>query len=237
LPVAGGRIKPGRLQRSDDVTTVPVEWAVDLVAEGVVATIDLRSAAETILTGPGPLPRLGVAYHWLPLIADVRLDATLPSQASPDEVGHWYADLVEINAQRLATAFQVVADNSGGVLFHCTIGKDRTGILAALLLSALGASDAVIAADYQRTEANLAALYNRAAGLIGALLNQPDGRTPKLLIPAVGSALRSAPEASIIALLNHLRRRHGQVLGPLLDAGLTPVIITELRQQLVIADA
>lgn len=50
--------------------------------------------------------------------------------------------------------FETMAAAPGGVLFHCTYGRDRSGVVAALLLRALGVSRADVMADYSRTAAN-----------------------------------------------------------------------------------
>ena len=61
--------------------------------------------------------------------------------------------MVKGNPDQVAKALNVLADGlrEGAVLFHCTAGKDRTGILSALVLSFCGVADPDIVADYQVT--------------------------------------------------------------------------------------
>lgn len=73
-------------------------------------------------------------------------------------MGYAYADMVDRSAAEIVTALGIIAHAPGATAFHCAAGRDRTGVLAAMLLLALGASDEDIVADYARTDENLAAI-------------------------------------------------------------------------------
>jgi hypothetical protein len=70
-----------------------------------------------------------------------------------------------------ATALQVIANaRPGGVLVHCAGGKDRTGVLAALLLRLVGVPLATVACDYERSEHRLGILDSAPVGVIDKVI-------------------------------------------------------------------
>ena len=82
-----------------------------------------------------------MTYHHLPLIANVgdSMKEGAPSQLGHEAMGEMYVDMVERAAPQLVTALNVIAYSPGTTAFHCAAGRDRTGVLAAMLLLALGA--------------------------------------------------------------------------------------------------
>lgn len=67
-------------------------------------------------------------------------------------LGSFYCQLLDEAQEQFKLIFSVLADQSDkGFLFHCAAGKDRTGVVAALLLNLLGAQDADIIANYEVT--------------------------------------------------------------------------------------
>ncbi|MFV0375321.1 tyrosine-protein phosphatase, partial [Microbacterium sp.] len=72
IAVGGGAVRAGFALRADDLSTIPAQVADELVAGGLRAVIDLRSAEEFALTGRGPLGRnAAVSYHHIPFQSDV----------------------------------------------------------------------------------------------------------------------------------------------------------------------
>ena len=67
-----------------------------------------------------------------------------------------YDMMIDTRGANLARALTQVATAPGPVVFHCTAGKDRTGVLAALILEVVGADRQAIVADYSATAVNLA---------------------------------------------------------------------------------
>ena len=107
---------------------------------GITTVVDLRSAEE-IERKPDPLAQEpGIRYLHCPLAGDGRVPA-------PDEVPLSYMEMADGTGQ-MAGALQAIAEAPQAVLFHCTAGKDRTGVVAALLLWLAGVSEEDILADY-----------------------------------------------------------------------------------------
>lgn len=107
---------------------------------GITTVVDLRSKEE-IERKPDPLAQeLGIRYLHCPLAGDGRVPA-------PDEVPLSYMEMADGTGQ-MAGALRAIAEAPQAVLFHCTAGKDRTGVVAALLLWLAGVSEEDILADY-----------------------------------------------------------------------------------------
>lgn len=233
LPVAGGVTRAGVLLRSDDVSVMPADFARQMVDDGVRQVIDLRSPEEALLTGRGPLTVPGVNYHHLPLTASVAMPEDIgrelmSASATPEHVGAWYANLVESQARQLAVGVTLVAMTEGATVFHCAAGKDRTGVFAAVVLSALGASAETISADYAVTATRLPRLYPRLRAILGELI--PDTLTD---VEARHGAMMGAHAASMDAMQRVLIERHGSVFEPVRRAGLSDAVIGLLRNRLV----
>ena len=137
--------------RSDTLhrlTTADLEHARQL---GVRTVIDLRSTDELTEGAASRTP--SVAFHHLPLFEDDAPpsepieddDPSLPRRVS---TCRWRRP----GARPSRASFGVIAEGDHAVVFHCAAGKDRTGILAALLLSTLGVADDLIVADYHLSE-------------------------------------------------------------------------------------
>ncbi|MBL3700914.1 tyrosine-protein phosphatase [Leucobacter luti] len=235
VAIAGGRLRPGLAIRADDLATITEAAAAGLVRDGLAAVIDLRSPLEVGITGRGPLAGYPLAYHHVPLIANV--GATMPKEAPQLDhahMGEMYTGMVETAAPQLVTALNIIAYAPGVTAFHCAAGRDRTGVLAAVLLLALGASDAEIVADYARTGANMVAIIDRTRPVMSAMFAALDIAYD----PAdaggsggMGGLLNSGMESSMRILLDGLRERHGDPLAPLRAAGLGDDTIARLRER------
>lgn len=167
LPTIDGHtVKWHKLVRSaglDKLTTADSQRLADY---GVVADVDFRSKDERHKS-PDQLPK-GATYHFLPVFPD---DDKTDSSASREELqarfskdataGHEhmltvYRQMITLDTAQAAyrAFFQILLANTEpdqAVLFHCTMGKDRTGIGAFLLLSALNVDPQVIKTDYLAT--------------------------------------------------------------------------------------
>ncbi len=236
IPVSDGAVRPGVLWRADDVARVDAASAAELVDEGLSLILDLRSEAELVHTGRGPLADVAVTYAHLPLTDTVAvpsqdLEVTIQTMLSDDPevgMGRWYAQLALNQTDSLLRGFELIAATSGATVFHCTVGKDRTGVFAAALLSVLGASNEAIVLDYSRTNDVLPSLYARVAAGGGMAAHALSDRLP----PAV----REAPAGNMRTMLAVLDAEHGGVVEVLAAAGLDSALATRLRERLVQQD-
>lgn len=171
LPVAGGTILADRLWRSDNITISPDDELLSLHGRGLRTVIDLRAPDEVQLTGTAVLERNGVRHLHRPMTrksADpATLAVTFDSVKDYDDVGAWYLRLARARAGVLLDCLRDITAAEGGVLFYCTAGKDRTGVLAAVVLLLLGAEDDVVIEDYARTGDFVDGVHRRHAEATG----------------------------------------------------------------------
>ncbi|MBT2474523.1 tyrosine-protein phosphatase [Microbacterium sp. ISL-103] len=230
IPIDGGVLREGLAIRTDDLAYVTTDVASQLVAAGLTAIIDLRSPLEVSVTGRGSLADYPVAYHHLPLIADVgRSMGEGATELSHDAMGQMYLRMVEVAAPQLVTALNVIAYTPGTAAFHCAAGRDRTGVVAAMLLLALGAADDDIVADYALTGGNMVAIMQRTAPVMGAMWKALGFDADA--VGATSSLLEGSMEVSMRTLLDTLREQHGDALAPLRAAGLSDATVARLRER------
>ena len=231
--VAGGVLRPGVAIRADDLSVVGQGDAASLVAAGLSTVIDLRTAEEVEFTGRGPLAGFPVGYHHLPLMASIGEGMPQDGPIAIDHVqmGEMYARMVESAAPQLATAVTIIALAPGATAFHCAAGRDRTGVLAALLLLAFGADDDDIVADYSRTDPNMPAIHARMKPVMGVLMARLGFDLDELSVLTSSEPM----DVSMRTMLARLRERHGDPLAPLRSAGLGDETVARLRARGVVA--
>ncbi|UOQ57009.1 tyrosine-protein phosphatase [Leucobacter allii] len=228
IPVAQGVIRPGFAIRADDLSTVTEEVADALVGDGLRTVIDLRSADEVALTGRGPLgARTTVNYHHVPFLTTVADGAEEIDLAQPNFAG-MYRRMFAGAAPQIVTALAIIAHAPGAIAFHCAAGQDRTGVLAASLLLALGADDAEIVADYARTGDNSAAIHERLAPTMQPLMAKFGFDLDAAARAAMATGFSPAPMQGLLAWLGEQAEDR---LALLRAAGLSDALIARLRER------
>ena len=138
------------LYRADSMSSLSEKDVALLRKLNVRTVVDLRGLSEQKAM-PDILPE-GIIYCSRPLMQEEFTAAKLAAEASfAQSMKTSYLKMIEDGAVMIGAAVKSVMEglSSGAVVFHCTAGKDRTGILAAILLLLLGARDEDILADYQ----------------------------------------------------------------------------------------
>lgn len=120
-----------------------------LVAAGVKLDIDLRTADEEAQS-PDLLARDDrFDYQRISLMGTEKMDLQKMMASFPDSLGEAYVQWLDYSQPQFKQVFRrIAAQQDGAVLFHCTAGKDRTGIIAGLLLDLAGVSKAEIVHNY-----------------------------------------------------------------------------------------
>jgi len=160
LTRGGRRVRRGRLYRSDALHHMSERDVLHVRDElGVRAIIDLRSTAEVVSNGSGPLLAPPMSYHHVPLFDGGRSD--VEEQEIPTDLGHQYFLLLKTAWVHVARVIEILIDGSAPTIFHCAAGKDRTGVVAAVILGLLDVEEADIVEDYVFTSRNLDRIIER----------------------------------------------------------------------------
>ncbi|HEU4896637.1 MAG TPA: tyrosine-protein phosphatase [Actinomycetota bacterium] len=218
----GRETRWGTVVRSDCPAALTEAGRAALADYGVRAIVDLRLPAE-LADNPNPFAEPGdhgIVYTNVSFID--------PAAAPPDAVSTLAEDYLQmLDRYRLGVAEALAAiarAPDGAVLVHCAAGKDRTGLISALLLGLVDVPAETIAADYAMTAELLRPRERRwLEGL------PPEERTEREAMLA-----RYAPTAEVmLEVLEGLGERHGGVEPYLRSTGLGQDDLDRLRDRLV----
>jgi protein-tyrosine phosphatase len=208
----GRRIAGHTLLRSDHLGRLtPADWQ-RLQQLGLKTICDLRGANERRHL-PNSVPAGVIRELHFDMTADVRLNPQyLAAARTPGEGSELqraeammlaiYQSLPDALAPHLRALFQLLEQGEAPVLVHCTVGKDRTGFVMAVLLHALGATQDDIVTEYLRTlDSPLLADPARKAGVKRALVHAVGACSDEMLdvILDVRPAFLQAALARVVA--------------------------------------
>jgi protein-tyrosine phosphatase len=218
-------VRPERVFRSDSLASLSEADLRYVVAKlGLRTAVDLRAAHEVDEHPHRSTVDAGIVVHHRPIVDETRRrpdDAPMPARGL-DEI---YVLMLERFGDRFTTVVEVVADSGGHPLvFFCAGGKDRTGLVAALVLAALGVDDETIAADYALTAGNLPVLLER---------NRVRAEVRGVPAEVAEHALLTAEASTMLSVLTQLRAEHGSVDGYLEAHGLPHDAVAALRAGLL----
>lgn len=223
----GGETRFGSIVRADSVSRLSPEGWEALVDYGIRTVIDLRGDHEREDDPPGELP---VEVRHVPFLEasepEWELIANelerLDELSVPEATREAYVIFLERFKPNVGAAFRAVAEASeGGVVVHCVGGKDRTGLLTALLLHVAGVPTEEIAADYALSEERLRPRHD--AWLEAAETEAERKRLERIT---------QTPPEVIAGLFEELERRYGSVEGYLRSAGVSEEDLESARSRL-----
>ena len=202
-PAGHRRLAPGRLFRTAHLSELSAASAGHLrTTLGVGLYLDFREDSDILRDGePEALLACGVRWQRHPF--DIS-DAAFKAIAIP-RAADWralYARAFPRLRRELAGAVQAIADADAPIAFGCWAGKDRTGMVTALLLSLLDVDDDWIAADFAKTGTSLLPAKDRFSFL---WQDRPHAQTE-----LIQAHLRTEPE-TILGFLSDVRREFGSV--------------------------
>jgi hypothetical protein len=223
-PVAGGQVtRWGRLFRSDTLHELSPADVATLRSLGLATIIDLRTTRELARTGRGPLGPEPVRYHHLSVIREgAEREAPGEAVAAPaaEDLSERYLWYLDVGGPALARALVLLgeADNYP-LVFHCAAGKDRTGVLAALVLDIVGVEATDIVADYLITE-------SRMELILGRYRSDPALAARMAMLPA---GRFSVEAATMERFLGAVDDRYGGSEAWALGTGVPPASIERMR--------
>ncbi len=214
LAVDGGETRFGSVVRADSVSELTSAGWEALADYGVRTVLDLRGDHEREDDPPSELPVevLHVPFmeasdeEWSEIAEELE---EVAKQPVPDATRDAYLIFLERFRPNVGAAVKAVAHApEGGLVIHCVGGKDRTGLLAALLLYLAGVPVEEIAADYALSEERLRPRHDK-------WLEAAESEAERERLKRIAQC----PPESIVQVFAELKRRYGSVEEYLRAAG------------------
>lgn len=219
----GSAMRRGALYRSDDPVRATPAGRDVVRSLGLVGVVDLRQTSQYLRT-PGFLDPDRTAH--LPLVDRVIDIDNPPRIEAAEDLVDLYDEMLDRSRGPLGQVLDTVAGwvGDGPVLVHCAYGKDRAGLVTALVQAAIGVTPDAIAADYARSHEPSQQRWR------WQLAEPLDGDPPVAKAPP---ALFTAPIAAMEGLLARRAARHGSLDAWVADLPIAPDTVSRLRSALV----
>ncbi len=215
----GGAVRWRTLFRSDALHRLDDDGRAALTGFNLRTVIDLRTHEEVQIAPSALGDAVSARRNHIPVLNTVQFSIL------PPELSAVYRYMVDECGATIAAAIGCLcAPGALPGLIHCSAGKDRTGMLVALVLAVIGVDDDVIAADYALSRTYL--LAEEAATV--RQVRESTGLGLRLNLQLMGS-----PPEIILDALAHVRSLAGSVTGYLLSHGLTESQLATLQTALV----
>lgn len=216
----GGEVvtKWNRFLRTDTLAKLDDYDIGFLLDYGVTSVVDLRSPEE-ISENPNVLSNHpDINYINVNFMNGSVADLTRAGITSPAEfIPQFYLNLIKKCRREIKNIFNFFAENEGCTIFHCTVGKDRTGITAALLLGLVDVARADIIANYSVTYTYI--------------LQNPHVMAMSEAAPS--ETLLSLPNY-IIPTLDYIEENYGETRIFLRDCGITDDVLDKVAARLIV---
>ena len=233
----GGVIRPGLIYRSEGPASFAPIHHAELAALNIRLVCDLRSDGERA-QDPNDWADAARLLN-LDVTADLRVKGNAGWQALKHDQSDAtvrralimnYATMPAAMRPHLRHLVAAVVDGETPVLVHCTAGKDRTGVLIALLLKALGVDDDVVVADYERSDVFM--LNLRMRGNTGAQFEAAFGFPPS---PSLIDAMVGIDVEFLNAAFDAVTTEWGGIAGYLAAADIDAGLLERFRATMVAA--
>ena len=226
----GRRTRWGRFLRADGLHALTEQSQDALIDYGVRTVVDLRLTREVDQRTNVFAGRPEVSYLRVNVLGDDFLEADFPDIGEPARrLVHIYTMVLDERQPALRRVLGLLAGSgASSAMYHCTAGKDRTGVVSALLLGLAGVPHETIAEDYALSARFLLDRYFD-------LLATGEMRTERPLEEITWQTYRDefCPQAAMLHVLRHLDDRYGGFESYVREIGVTPAEIEALRAELV----
>jgi protein-tyrosine phosphatase len=225
----GATVAWRRIFRSGDFRKITATDLALVKKDLKLATvIDLRTAEETVQQGKLACGEHGMQYYHVPFPGGGgnKIEGQRLLKESVN-LGEFYLHIINAKnfKNQITAALEVIArPKSHPLAFHCAIGKDRTGILSALLLSILGVDDATIIEDYTLSGPPIKKMREDA-------IKNPAAEN---FMPKLPDCFWEAAPESMEIFLSTLKKKHGSIVSYLINLGIDTYLIESIRKTLLV---
>ena len=223
----GRQVRWRTLFRAADIHALSPSAQSTLIDAGVRTVIDLRGSRELTEAASVFKDRLDVQYRPHNMTGDALIDrwGAVPVPAdSSIRLSTMYSTVLDERGEMVKTILETVSQpGTLPAVFHCTAGKDRTGVLAALLLAIAGVPHDRIVEDYALS----------ARFLYGTSTVPPDGSGADEFPPFEEYQAKWCPPAAMGLTLDHVESKYGGIDAYVKSIGVDDVTLTRIRTALV----
>lgn len=217
VTATGAVTRPGVFWRGDSPHRVTTNDLAYFATHHITTVIDLRHEHEQH-TAPNPLAtQANINYVAIPLFQVSHNTSNVITR-----LDDFYIHLLETSRTPIQQTFTQLADAPDGTFFHCRVGKDRTGIIAALLLDLVEVPHADIIADYVAT-----------ADHITPLLPELRRDRPAHIDEATYEQIIGIQSDTMGNVLTYIKKTYGSTVNYVTQIGVPAAKITQIQQKFV----
>jgi len=219
-------VRWGLIYRADGIHRIEGADLARVAGLGIRTVVDLRTRGELADHGRVATESFAASYRHLPLLEHVwERDLPAAELDAVDFLAGRYLDMLDQGASSIVTALSIMAEAGRlPLVVHCSAGKDRTGVLAAILLSVLGVSDDDISADYALSRAAMRELAEWVRS------ERPESYETRAAQPP---AFLDAPPLAMRRFLARARSQYGSLTDYVHTIGLADRDVVNLRSVLL----
>lgn len=237
----GGVTKFGVFLRSEAPCNLDKRDVDDLIGCGVTGSVDMRSKMEREAR-PSDLKNVdSIICYEKPLFDEAVVPGAnkIPPPTGQKQIFNWgkkYIEMAEESRRWALETLIIAAQHDGTLLYHCTTGKDRTGLLTCYILSIAGVSKADIAADYCVSQVYLAPVYEKMRSgdiRLGPVQKTDEGTEKIMETMKISDMFFKTPAEAMLELIGYLDETYGGVSEYLRQIGLPETVSDKIRTKLV----
>lgn len=227
----GGVTRFGVFLRSEAPVELPEEDVKALLDYGVTASMDFRGKGERT-NRPSDLREI-LPYYEKPLFNEAAMSQGRVRKMMQMDWGEQYVNMAESAREWAKEVLTIAAENPGVLLYHCTTGKDRTGLMSCYLLSIAGVDRTDIAADYCVSAIYLEPVFEKMRSGRMALGPKPENGEQPPAMPKFDNAFFETPASAMLNLVDYLRKQYGGVVEYLREIGVQEETMDRIREKFV----
>ena len=221
----GGTTRKHIFVRAGNLDQIPLSSQQQFIENDIKTVIDLRDEWEVEQFPNVFAQSTTVRYLNLPLVGNHLSNSEQWKKETQDydslhELYNKYLDRCQIQIRAFVAT---IAESPPTIVFHCYAGKDRTGIIAALLLGSVGVPDHLIAEDYSQSKLEITHLIEKLREY--AVQHGQDMQRFERNI--------ASETTTMLSMLDYIKLRYGNVTDYLCVCGVTDSQIMQLRSLLI----